>query len=107
MIGLAEFLAWPHDTGVAGSAIVTAILGFPAYVHAHVKAGRRHQEKLAQAERHHLEAQAQAAAQHNEAKHQAEKHHQQAAAQLADEAESIKAHVTMETASRPARGSKL
>lgn len=87
-------LAWPSDSGVAGSLIVSVVLGVPAYVRARVAARSRHREALGQAERHHAERMAGAAARQNELKHLAERHHQQQVARLEDHADAIKAHVT-------------
>lgn len=44
---LAGFLAWPDGSGLVG----TAIMGAVAYVHTHVRLGRQHAERMAQAER--------------------------------------------------------
>lgn len=76
-MSLPAFLAWPHDTGVIGGFVATAVLGVPAYIRSHIRADRRHQAVLAQRERHHAEAEANAAARHNARLHQAERHQQQ------------------------------
>jgi hypothetical protein len=76
-MGFTDVLAWPHDTGVAGSAILTAAMGVPAYIHTHLKIARHHTQQRALEIRHHVERMAQATAQHNARAHQAEKHHRQ------------------------------
>jgi|SRR6185437_4614075 len=96
MVG--QVLAWPDGSGVAGSLIISVVLGAPAYVRAMRASARRHERQLAQAAQHHREKMQADAVRHDELVAQADRHHQEQLDRQEVHLTAIQAHVTQQAA---------